>query len=59
MCTEILPLVISTTAVWLDNFSILLDTCTLTLLMLSTVLQDICSAQDSHVNNSSNKLDYI
>ncbi len=45
MCMDSLPLEISTTVVWLECFCIFLVTHTLTLLMLSTVLQDICSAQ--------------
>ncbi|KAL7447934.1 hypothetical protein ACHAXS_000110 [Conticribra weissflogii] len=41
MHTEGLPLVISTIAMWFECSSILLDTHSLTLLMLSTVLQVI------------------
>ncbi len=50
MCMESLSLVISTTSVWLECSCILLDTHTLTLRMLSTVLQDICSAQSLCTN---------
>ncbi len=56
MCMENLPLVISTTVVWLECFCILLVTVTLTLLMLLTVLQDICSAQSLCMNKPSRKL---
>ncbi|KAL7448187.1 hypothetical protein ACHAXS_000133, partial [Conticribra weissflogii] len=53
MCMDSLPLEISTTVVWLDCFFILLVTLALTLLMLLTVLQDICSAQSLCMNKPS------
>ncbi|KAL7460902.1 hypothetical protein ACHAXS_001336 [Conticribra weissflogii] len=56
MCMDSLSLAISTTWVLLVCSFILLDTLALTLLMLSTVLQDVCSAQSLCTNVPSSKL---
>ncbi|KAL7448995.1 hypothetical protein ACHAXS_000181 [Conticribra weissflogii] len=56
MHTESLLLVFSITVVWFECSCILLDTHALTLLMLSIVLQDICSAQSLCMDKPSSKL---